>query len=170
MSAYTLSGPEAGAIAARGRLLLRRRVITHAQHSLLTALLFGARRPGSAVLVASLATLARIAGQARSTATEGIARLEDLGLLQRVRRRVRVAWAGSIASRVVANAYRLVVPDTETDGRSAREEHLVIYTMAEAPSVAHRAAAEVLAQRQKALEERWRARRTGVRPYSCIGA
>ena len=161
MHACTLSGPEAGAIAARGRLLLRRRVITHAQHSLLVAFLFGAgRRPGSAGLVASLAALARMSGQARSTAIEGVARLEALGLLQRVRRRVRVAWEGSIASRVVANAYRLVAPDTETDRWSAREEPLVISAVIEAPSAMVRAAQDALAERRRQVEEALKGRNT----------
>jgi hypothetical protein len=143
MHAYSLSGPEAGAIATRGRLLLRRGAITAHQYALLDTILWGARRPGSATLIASLGTLARLAGQARSTATEGIRRLEELGLLQRIRRRVRVAWAGSIASRVVSNAYRLLAPGTETDRRSAREQPLII-SMVEVPIEAVREAQNAL--------------------------
>jgi hypothetical protein len=159
MHAYSLSGREAGAIATRGRQFLRRGLITHAQHSLLDVVLWAARRPGSATLIASLKVLARLAGQARSTATAGIMRLEELGLLQRIRRRVRVAWAGSVASRVVANAYRLIAPDTETDGRPAREQPSIIISIVEPPIGDVRDAQEALAKRQRVLEERWRASR-----------
>ena len=59
-------------------------------------MLWSARQPGSGVLCASLKALARLAGQGRSTAAEGIKRLEELGLIQKIRRRVRVAWGGSV--------------------------------------------------------------------------
>ena len=153
MTTHTLSGPQAGQIATRGRQLLRRGLITHAQHSLLDTVLWAARRPGNATLIASLATLARMAGQARSTATEGVKRLEELGLLRRIQRRVRVAWAGSVASRVIANAYRLLVPDTETDGRSGREQPSIISIVA-APIAAVQEAQNALAERRRAIEGR----------------
>jgi hypothetical protein len=160
MSAIALSGPQAGAIATRARKLLRRRLLTPHQHALLDAVLWTARRPGSATLIASLSVLARLAGQARSTVTEGVRRLEELGLLVRVRRRVRVAWIGAgVASRVVANAYRLLVPDTETAGRPAREQPSII-SIVEAPIGAVREAQEALeevARRRAAavLGRRW---------------
>jgi DNA-binding Lrp family transcriptional regulator len=157
MHAYSLSGTQAGQIATRGRQLLRRGLITHAQHSLLDTVLWAARKPGSATLIASLKTLARMAGQARSTATEGIRRLEELGVLQRIRRRARVAWAaGAMASRVVANAYRLVAPDTETDSRPAKQQPLSI-SILEAPSSAMKAAQQALAHRRRQMEDALRA-------------
>jgi hypothetical protein len=152
----TLSPAQAGAIATRGRLLLRRGAITAHQYALLDTMLWGARRPGSATLIASLHTLARLAGQARSTATEGIRRLEELGLIQRIRRRVRVAWAGSIASRVVSNAYRLLAPDTETGGRPTREQTSRI-SLVEAPIAAVRAAQDALAAYRDRFTEQQRA-------------
>jgi hypothetical protein len=151
--AYVLSGPQAGQIAARARRLLRRHLLTPHQYALLDTVLWAARRPGSATLVASLKVLARLAGQARSTVAEGIRRLEELGLLQRVRRRVRVAWiGGGHASRQVANAYRLIAPDTESVARPAREKASII-TIMEAPSGAVRAAQEALAERRRQVEE-----------------
>ena len=139
-----LSGSQAGAIAMRGRQLLRRRMITSCQYALLDTVLWAARKPGSATLIASLATLARLAGQARSTVAEGVAALERLGLLQRVRRRVRVAWIGAgQASRQVANLYRLMPPDTGSDGRSASKQSLIL-SMVEAPIATVRAAQEAL--------------------------
>jgi hypothetical protein len=159
MQVYSLSGPQAGAIATRGRQLLRRGLITHAQHSLLDTILWAARRPGSATLIASLEMLARLAGQARSTATGGIRRLEDLGVLQRIRRRIRVAWAaGAVASRIVANAYRLMTPDTEADHRSGREQPLIISVVA-APNCAVRAAQEALENRRLIVQKAMLGRR-----------
>ena len=73
----SLSGPQTGAIATRGRKLLRRRLITPHHYALLDAVLWAARKPGSATLIASLHVLARLAGQARSTVTEGVRRLEE---------------------------------------------------------------------------------------------
>jgi hypothetical protein len=46
-----------------------------------------------------------------------------------------------MASRIVANAYSLMAPDTETDRRSAREQPLII-SMVEAPVEAVNAAQE----------------------------
>ena len=113
--------------------------------------LWSARKPGSGLLTASLGCLARLAGQARSTAIEGIRRLEELGVIQRIRRRVRVAWAGSVASRVIANGYLLLVSDTETGGRSGREQPLRI-SLVETPSAAVKAAQEALERRRRATE------------------
>jgi len=150
----TLSPAQAGAIATRGRLLLRRGAITAHQYALLDVMLWVARRPGSAMLIASLTVLARLSGQARSTVAIGLRRLEELGLIQRIRRRVRVAWGGSIASRVVANAYRLIVTDTESGGRATQETPDSI-TVVEAQSAAalgaRRALEEVARRRVRAL-------------------
>ena len=46
------------------------------------------------MLTASLKVLARLAGQGRSTVAEGIKRLAELGLISKIRRRVRVVWGG----------------------------------------------------------------------------
>jgi hypothetical protein len=158
MYAYSLSGPQAGQIALRGRQLLRRRLLTPHQYALLDTVLWAARRSSSATLIASLKVLARLAGQARSTVAEGIGVLERLGLLQRIRRRVRVAWiGGGQASRQVANTYRLIAPDTESAARPAREQTSII-SIVETPSGAVKAAREALAERRRAMEERLLAR------------
>ena len=153
MTTYSLSGPQAGQIAARGRLLLRRRLLTPYQYALLDTVLWAARKPGNATMAASLKVLARLAGQGRSTVAEGISALERLGLLQRIRRRVRVAWiGGGEASRQIANAYRLLVPDTESAARPAKEQPLLI-TILETPSAVVRAAQDALAGRRRQFEE-----------------
>jgi hypothetical protein len=156
----SLSPAQAGAIAARGRLLHRRGQLTHAQYCLLDVMLWAARKPGSAVLVSSLKMLARLAGQARSTAAEGVAVLERLGLIQRIRRRVRVAWMGlAIASRQLANAYRLVPPDTESGARPVKEQSPESILVLEAPDAETRAAQEALRTVAAAREERLRTNR-----------
>jgi DNA-binding Lrp family transcriptional regulator len=148
---YTLSGREAGDIATHARYLLRRRVITPFQHALLDVMLWGARKPGSATLIAPLKALARMAGQGRSAVAEGIKRLEELGLLQRIRRRVRVTWiGGGQASRQVANLYRLIVPHTESMRRTAKEQPLIISILT-APTEAVKAAQEALERRRAAV-------------------
>ena len=151
MHAYSLSGPQAGQIALRARQLLRRRLLTPHQYALLDTVLWAARRPGSATLIASLKVLARLAGQGRSTVAEGISALERLGLLQRIRRRVRVAWiGGGQASRQVANAYRLLLPDTESGSQPAKEQTLIISVISE-PDTTRKAAQEALKQRRQAV-------------------
>jgi DNA-binding MarR family transcriptional regulator len=80
---HTLSPAQAGQIATRARVLRKQGLLSQHQYGLLDCMLWQARKPGSGFLAASLAVLARLAGQARSTATEGIRRLEELGLLRR---------------------------------------------------------------------------------------
>jgi hypothetical protein len=158
MYAYSLSGPQAGQIAARARHLLQRRLLTPHQYALLDTVLWAARKPGSATLIASLKALARLAGQGRSTVAEGIGRLEELGLLQRIRRRVRVPWiGGGQASRQVANAYRLLPLDTESNRQPAREQTLRI-SVIESPVGTAKAAQAALAERRRTVEEALRYR------------
>lgn len=116
-------------------------------------MLWTARKPGSGVLTASLAVLARLAGQARSTAAEGVRRLEQLGLLQRIRRRVRVAWiGGATASRQVANAYRLTaeqapnwrLQNTGSGARPAIKQTSVLTYAVEGPGQGRSAALDAL--------------------------
>jgi hypothetical protein len=124
-------------------------LITPHQYSLLDTVLWAARKPGSATLIASLKVLARLAGQGRSTVAKSIAALERLGLLQRIRRRIRVAWLGAgQASRQVANLYRLMPPDTESAARSAREQSSSI-SILETPIGVVRAAQEALEERRR---------------------
>ena len=79
-----------------------------------------------------------------------IARLVELGLVRRIRRRVRVAWGGSVASRQIANTYVLVATDTGCQRGTGREEPSVI-SIVETPIAAVRAAQEALARRREAV-------------------
>lgn len=151
---YALSPSQAGQLAARGRILLRRRQITAHQAALLDAMLWSARRPGSAILTASLKVLAKLAGQGRSTVAEGIKRLAELGLISKIRRRVRVVWGGSIASRQIANAYVLRAEDTESGNRITDIKPQTIISVLANPDPTQRAAQEALATRRRQVEER----------------
>lgn len=156
MMTYALSPSQAGQLAARGRVLLRRRQITVHQAALLEAMLWSARRPGSGLLTASFNLLARLAGQGRSTVAEGIKRLAELGLIQKIKRRVRVAWGGSVASRVVANAYRLLAPDTESGSQAAGIKPQNIIYEVRPPTTGQRAAAEALERvTERRLQALW---------------
>ena len=157
MRAYSLSAYEAGQLARQARQLLRRHLITPHQWALLDAMLWTARKPGSATFIAPMSMLARLVGIARCTVVEGIAALERLGLIQRIRRRVRMAWIGGAqASRQIANAYRLLVPITEAARPPAREEPVLILSVMEAPTGAIRAAQAALEARRRAIEVRMR--------------
>jgi hypothetical protein len=144
MHAHALAPYQAAQIARRGEKLLQRRQLTTHQYALLQIMLWRVRKPGSATLIAAMGVLAQLAGQARSTVIDGLNRLEELGLIVRIQRRARVAWMGSVASRVIANAYRMVAPDTETGRPAAREEPLRSITVFEAPIAAVRNAQERL--------------------------
>jgi hypothetical protein len=165
MMTYALSPSQAGQLAARGRVLLRRRQITVHQAALLDAMLWGARRPGSGILTASLKVLARLAGQGRSTVAEGIKRLAELGLISKIKRRARVVWGGSVASRQIANAYVLRAEDTESGCRTAKIKPQTITYILESPGSAQQAAQEALAARRRQVE-RDLFRNEGKKPFS----
>ena len=122
MTHVALSPRDAGALSRRGRLLVRRQQLTPCQFILLDNLIWTARHPGRASMTISLSALSRVTGRARSTIAAGVAALERLGLLRRIRRRVLVAWGAGTASRQTANAYVLLPPNTESAPQSAREE------------------------------------------------
>ncbi len=105
---------QAAALARRLRKLLRAGEITHAQHSLADALLWTCRAPGSAMLSVSYSRLQRLAHVSRDTVARGIARLVELGVVRKTRRRVRLGWA----SRQVTNLYELLATATESDGQT----------------------------------------------------
>ena len=116
--------------------------------------LWSARHPGSGMLTASLKVLARLAGQGRSTVAEGIKRLAELGLISKIKRRVRVIWGGSVASRQIANAYVLRPESTESGKRTAEKKPQNILYEVMPPTTVQKAAAEAL---QSVTERRLRA-------------
>jgi hypothetical protein len=111
----------AGALVRRARKLLRAGKLTHSQYVLLDCLVWSCRQPGSDRLSVSYTRLQQLAHQARDTVCRGLRRLGELGLLDRVRRRVRVVWGGGVASRQATNVYILRTA-TESDQRPVHRE------------------------------------------------
>ena len=155
MSGQRLSPTQAGAIAKRARRLLRRGLITHRQLALLDCLLWSCRRPDTGAIVVSYTALQRLARVARATVAVGLRRLEEVGLLSRVKRRVRVLWAnGGQQSRQAASAYVLHVRagDCEFSARTVlREQGILVREHQDNAAV--RAAQEALARRREAFTQ-----------------
>lgn len=83
-----LDPARAGRLAKRGRELLRAGEITHRELALLDCLLWSCRRPGQDLAVASYTALCKLVHMARGTVAAGLAKLEGLGLVERIKRRV----------------------------------------------------------------------------------
>lgn len=115
-----LDPARAGLLAKRGRALLRAGEITHRELALLDCLLWSCRRPGQDLAVASYTALCKLAHVARGTVAAAITKLEDLGLIARIRRRVRLSWhQGGAASRQATSCYRLCPPTPDANGADA---------------------------------------------------
>ncbi len=129
--AGTLTPADAAAIAKRARKALRRGQITHHQLTLLDTLLWSCRRPGADRAVVSYTALQRLAHMARETIARGLRALEGLGLLARVKRRIRFAWGhGAVASRQAVSCYVFRAPASTEFGPAtiAKElDFLVLY-------------------------------------------
>ena len=153
-TAQTMSGPQAGQLAWRIRKLHRRGDLTHADLALADTLLWSVRKSGSAVATASYSCLSRLARIARATVAAGLKRLESLGVLRRIKRRVRVVWGqGASASRQDTSEYVLQTPSDSTEFNSKPVmESLKIIDLV--PQAAVRAAQEALAARRRAAEEK----------------
>ena len=117
-----LTPEHAGRLAKRGRELLRAGEITHRELALLDCLLWSCRRPGQDLAVASYTALQRLVHMARDTVAAALAKLEGLGLLAKIKRRVRLSWhQGGQASRQVTSCYRLNAPAANVEGRAHTE-------------------------------------------------
>jgi hypothetical protein len=107
-----LSPAQASDIARRGRQLLQTGQLTHCQYSLLDALLWRCRRHGQAGACASYSALQRLCHMARETVWTGLATLQELGLIRKLKQRIRCSvtftWRqGLCASR---NTDKFAVP------------------------------------------------------------
>jgi hypothetical protein len=127
--ATKLSPAEAGAVATRARKLLRAGRISHRTHVLLDCLLWSCRNPATGAITVSFGALQRLAHMARATVAAGLGALEQVGLLTRIRRRVRVSWVrGGHASRQATNSYILHPPaDTEFSSRTVHKKIELIH-------------------------------------------
>ena len=118
----TLSAADAGDLIRRGRKLLRRGLLTHRELVLLDTLLWSCRRPNSVDAVVSYTAIQNLAHLSRGVIARGLRRLGQLGLVQTIKRRLRVVWGGGVASRQATSAYRFAAPGTEFAGATVTQE------------------------------------------------
>jgi hypothetical protein len=152
----SLSAADAGELIRRARKLLRKGLLTHRELVLLDVLLWSARKPGAGEAVASYSTLQRLAHLGRETIAKGLRRLGQLGLVQTVKRRIRVVWGARVASRQATSAYRFAVPATEFGEATVTQEMKILPL---APAAEQRAAETALTARRRAMESRLLIRR-----------
>jgi hypothetical protein len=143
----------AGQVAYRVRRLHRRGDLTHADLAIADAIIWAARKPGSAAAIVSYSALSRLAHVARATVAAGLRRLEGLGILQRFKRRVRVIWGqGSTASRQATTVYVLHADSgTEFNHRPVSQSVQILSLVRTA---AVHAAEAALAARRRTVEGR----------------
>jgi hypothetical protein len=150
-----LSPDQAGAIAKQARQLLQTGTLSHREFALLDCLLWRARKAGGAIASASYATLARLTHQAKDTVRLGLRKLEELGLIARLKHRVRVQWLGrSVASRQGVNAYRLQPPETKPASTDADRRRVIREIEIKAPEGEAREAQAALARARAIMEQR----------------
>jgi hypothetical protein len=117
-----MSPSEAARTAAHGRRLRAAHILTVYDCAVLDTMLWRLRRPGRADFTADYDSIVRLSGVKRTAAIGAVRKLAAIGLLQKITRRIRVAWGrGSVASRQIANAYVFRVPDTESAPRPAEK-------------------------------------------------
>ena len=150
-----LSPSQAAEIASRARKLMRQGRLTAHSYVVLDALLWSARPPGAARAVASYDRLQKLAHVARATVAKGIKAMQALGLAQKVKRRVLVAWNnGGRACRQLANEYRLISVDRCEFTTQTESKQIQFIKLDEPNHTAQTAAQKALAARRRALEER----------------
>lgn len=155
--AHRLTPAEAAAVAKRGRKLLRAGRITHRDYTILDCLLWSCRRPDTGAIVVSYTALSDLAHVSRKVAVAAVARLQALGLLTRIKRRIRLAWhQGGLQSRQAANAYVLHPPagHSEFPGGTVDQSDREILRVLEAPAGLVRQAQDALAAVRRGMEAR----------------
>jgi hypothetical protein len=140
-----LSPTQAAAIARTGRRLLQAGSITHHQLALLDALLWRCRKHGQAAACASYSGLQRLCHMARDTVWTGLQRLEQLGLIRKVKQRIRIGW-------VSRQATSIYVFSTESGERTVYKE--IPEKVVEKPASAVTEAQRALARVRTAMEAR----------------
>lgn len=107
----------------RGRKLLRAGELTAKQFVLLDTIVWSCRPYQADQITASYKRLAKLAHQAPDTVRLGLRRLRELKLLRTIKRRVRVEWGNSTASRQATSAY-VLLPSTDADARPVFKEQV----------------------------------------------
>jgi CRP-like cAMP-binding protein len=94
VQAGTMSPSQAAHVASRGRKLLRAGRITHAQFTVLDALLWSGRDRGTDTATVAYDGIMKLAHCCRSTVAKTITRLVALGIVQKTKRAVLAIWKG----------------------------------------------------------------------------
>ena len=139
---------DAISIAKRARKLLRAGRITHRQLSIVDAMLWCCRSPTSGGIVVSYSGIMRLCHVARGTVAEALRALERVGVLSRVRRRVRAGWRSLQAT----SRYILHVPCTQSSAAERSFNNDSIEVSVQASGTAVMAATEALRRRREAVE------------------
>jgi hypothetical protein len=147
-----LSAGDAGELIRRARKLFRKGFLTHREAVLFDVLLWLVRKPGQDHAEASYSDLQRLGRVSRGTIAQGLRRFGQLGLLQTIKRRVRVSWGRRVASRQITNLYRFPLPATEFASPTATKDIKILYLA----SAADRTASLAETAAQRALEKRRR--------------
>jgi len=147
---------EAIAIAKRARKLLRKGMLTHHQAVVLDCLLWACRNPATGAILVSYSALQRLCHCARATIAAALDALQRVGLLSRVKRRVRLAWhQGGTTSRQATSCYMLHPPrHTEFNGCTVniRSDSEILYM--QQPTGDLIAAQVALARRRAVIQAR----------------
>lgn len=101
---------QAGALMHRARKLLRRGQLTHRALAVLDCMVWSCRPRGGDRAAVSYTRLQKLVHISRETVSRAVRALEDLGLLRRHKRRARVIWGGSVASRQATTVYQFLPP------------------------------------------------------------
>jgi hypothetical protein len=153
--ARRLTPADAIAVAKRGRKLMRAGRITHRQLCLLDCLLWSCRSPTTGAIVVSYTGLQRLVRMARATIAEALNVLQRLGVLSRIRRRVRLSgWhQGGTQTRQATSCY-LLHPGrhTEFSGRTVIQGDRTEYLYVQQSRGDLAAAQAALARRRVAVE------------------
>jgi hypothetical protein len=151
-----LSLSDAIQLAKRGRKLLRAGRITHRQYIVLDCLLWCCRNPVTGAIVVSYTALQRLCHVSRETIAGAVKLLGRLGVLTKIKRRVRLLWHhGGTASRQLTNSY-VLHPGTNTEFGGATVIQLSIEKKAAFEGVrAASAGPDLLLMRRQAMAARF---------------
>lgn len=119
MAHAMMTGELAGRRARHVRGLCTMRLLTVAELRVYEVLIWQMRTKGAAQVMAAARAIANLsgAGAALTTVKKAIAKLTAMGLLTKLKTRVKVRWGGGVASRQGANIYGFPQFSTEVAGR-----------------------------------------------------
>lgn len=161
-----LTPTEVGAVMKRARKLGRSGELTPYDHRVLDALLFQCRNPMSGAVVVSYSAIERITRIARPTIIKAVTRLIGCGLLNKIKRRLRVTWhQGGTASLQAPNAYSFNVPGpghTESSTQAVNQTLEITYLSQQVSAEAKAARDALAAINKRRLEQAEAANHTRI--------